>query len=74
MQETDESAGVADGLLEPDDWCMGPVASVCREGGVLGVTKGFVSGSDREDKEERVGRTGEERQEGRLGKGVDIVI
>lgn len=74
MQEANEPAGVADGLLEPHDGLVGAGAGVGGEGGVFGTAKRLVGWGDGKDEEEGVGGAWEEREEGRLGQRVDIVI
>ena len=74
MQEADEPAGVADGLLEPDDGLSGAGTVVGGEGGVFGVAERFVGCCDGEDEQEGVGWAGKEGEQGGVGEGVDVVV
>lgn len=74
MQEANEPAGVADGLLEPHDGLTGAGTGVGGEGGIFGTAERLVGWGDREDEKEGVGRAGQEGQEGGLGQRVDVMI
>lgn len=63
MQEADEPAGVADGLLEPHDGLIGAGTGVGGEGGIFGTAERLVGWGDGEDEKEGVGGARQEGQE-----------
>lgn len=74
MQESNKPAGIADGLLEPDDGFVGAGTVVGGGQGVFGAAEGFIGGCDGEDEEESVGGTRKEGEQGGFGEGVNVVI
>lgn len=73
MQQADEPASVADGLLIPEDFLVRTGGCVVGSGSVFGGAEGLVGFADGEDEQEGVGGAGDEGEEVWVGDAEDVV-
>lgn len=73
MQQANQTAGMADGLLEPDDGLLGASAAIALSGPVFGFADLVRGGRYGDGDEQGVGGAGDEAEERGLVERVDVV-